>query len=99
VRLGLDVVLVLADAPNHAAAGYLALDGLFGAQVPLRGDAGPRSSVPLLGCRNPLTGAYLGGRPRGGRMGAMAASRVRRGPDQSAGTASTALATAYAACS
>jgi hypothetical protein len=31
VRLGLDVVLVLTDAPNHAAAGYLALDGLFGA--------------------------------------------------------------------
>jgi L-cysteate sulfo-lyase len=32
-RLGLDVVLVLAGAPNHAAAGNLALDGLFGAQV------------------------------------------------------------------
>jgi hypothetical protein len=38
--------------------------------------------------------AYLGGRPRGGRMGAIAGVRRRRGPDQSAGTASTAAATA-----
>jgi L-cysteate sulfo-lyase len=32
-RLGLDVVLVLSGAPDHAASGNLALDGLFGARV------------------------------------------------------------------
>jgi hypothetical protein len=38
--------------------------------------------------------AHLGGRPSGGRMGAMAGPPWRRGPDHSAGTASTASATA-----
>jgi hypothetical protein len=38
--------------------------------------------------------AYLGGRPSGGRMGAMAGPPWGRGPDHSAGTASTAAATA-----
>jgi hypothetical protein len=37
---------------------------------------------------------YLGGRPDGGRMGAIAATRCLRGPDHIAGTASTARATA-----
>lgn len=37
---------------------------------------------------------YLGGRPDGGRMGAIAATRCLRGPDHIAGTASTAAATA-----
>src|SRR5262249_45356767 len=38
--------------------------------------------------------AYLGIRPIGGRMGGMAGPGFRRGPDHSAGTASTAFATA-----
>jgi CDGSH-type Zn-finger protein len=37
--------------------------------------------------------AHLGGRPSGGRMGAMAGPPWGRGPDHSAGTASTAAAT------
>ena len=37
---------------------------------------------------------YLGGRPNGGRMGAIAATWCLRGPDHIAGTASTAAATA-----
>jgi hypothetical protein len=43
--------------------------------------------------------SYRGGRPGAGRIGAMAVSPPRRGPDHRAGTASTAAATAYAACS
>ena len=38
--------------------------------------------------------AYAGGRPSDGRMGGMAGAGRRRGPDHSAGTASTAEATA-----
>jgi hypothetical protein len=37
---------------------------------------------------------YAGGRPSGGRMGGIAGVGRRRGPDHSAGTASTAAATA-----
>ncbi len=40
---------------------------------------------------------FLSGRYFGGRIGAIAGAGCRRGPDQSAGTASTASATAYAA--
>jgi D-xylose transport system substrate-binding protein len=40
------------------------------------------------------TATHLGGRPSGGRMGAMGGPPWRRGPDHSAGTASTAAATA-----
>ena len=39
-------------------------------------------------------GAYLRCRPIGGRMGGMGGPSRRRGPDHSAGTASTAKATA-----
>ena len=41
-----------------------------------------------------ISAAHLGGRPGRGRMGAMAGPPWRRGPDHSAGTASTAAATA-----
>jgi hypothetical protein len=41
-----------------------------------------------------IRAAHLGGRPGRGRMGAMAGPPWRRGPDHSAGTASTAAATA-----
>ena len=46
----------------------------------------------------PGSGA-LSGWPTAGRVGAMAGSPARRGPDQSAGTTSSSAATAYAACS
>jgi len=41
-----------------------------------------------------VSAAHLGGRPSGGRMGGMAGPPWWRGPDHSAGTASTAAATA-----
>jgi hypothetical protein len=58
----------------------------------------PACSPTLKGCNGrPVNGRYRGGRPGAGRIGGMAVSPRRRGPDQRAGTASTAAATAYAA--
>ncbi|MGW1895462.1 D-cysteine desulfhydrase family protein [Streptomyces sp. NPDC002004] len=48
-RLGLDVVLVLAGAPDSSASGNLALDGLFGARVVWAGDAGGQALASAAG--------------------------------------------------
>jgi hypothetical protein len=50
----------------------------------------------VIGCCDArhVSAPHLGGRPSGGRMGAMAGPPWWRGPDHSAGTASTAAATA-----
>jgi hypothetical protein len=64
--------------------------------IVLRGGLAARPTAVSLGyCGGwHIRAAHLGGRPGRGRMGAMAEPPWRRGPDHSAGTASTAAATA-----
>jgi hypothetical protein len=73
------------------------IGGRFGRVEPRCRRAGYHPTRPaVIGSCGPrhISAAHLGGRPSGGRMGAMAGSPWRRGPDHSAGTASTAAATA-----
>jgi hypothetical protein len=94
--MGGDVASLAAEMTPYVSAAVGAYGGAVLAKV--RDEAadatvglGRRLLQPVL-CL-PLA-IYLGGRPSGGRMGAIAATRCLRAPDHIAGTASIAAATA-----
>jgi hypothetical protein len=81
----------LAEIREAAADELLAVEA---ATTGRRGPGQPGSARPWRTADGLAPAAYLGGRPRPGRMGAICDVGCRRGPDHRAGAASMAAATA-----